>query len=465
MSEGSREKKKKNRGIWIFFGILVIAGLLLVGWRFLQQRNANQVLANIETEPYSRMTLNANIFGTGTVKPYQSAILTWSASGIVGEVNVSLGDTVKKDQLLMALDPGSLSVDILQAQIEVINAQNNLDALYDNLETELAQAKLDLIDAEDRLEDLQDMRSRMNFRRCTDERIEELEEDLENAETLYDFNQSSDNLQLVNTAQANLDYCRANYTERQIAEQDLEISLAEARVADLEERVDLLSEGPDPDQVTIRETQLAIAEARLDNPLIEAPFDGIVSVLPAHVGDVVNIGSQALQLDNLSELNLDVQISEVDIPFVAIGQTAELIFDAYFETPYTGEVTEISPVGTTIGGVVEYTVQIRMMDADDRIKPGMTAAVNIVVEEKEDVFVIPNDAIVSVDGQTLVYVERNDGYESVPITLGGYSDFYSEVIEADIEEGELVVLNPPDEITGEMPFGGPPNGAFGPFGN
>ena len=465
MSVDNRAKKKKNRGVWIFLALLLITALLFVGWRFLQNRNTSEVLANLETEPYGRMTLNANIFGTGTVKPFQSAMLTWSASGIVGEVNVALGETVEKDKLLMALDPDSLSVDILQAQIDVINAQNNLDSLYENLEVELAQVKLDLIDAEDHLENLQETRDLMNFRRCTDERIEELEEDLEDAEKLYDFNQNSDNLRLVNTAQANLDYCRANFTERQIAEQDLEISLAEAQVADLEEKVALLSEGPDPDQVTIRETQLAIAEARLDSPLVEAPFDGIVSVLPAHVGDVVSIGSQALQLDNLSSLNLDVQISEVDIPFVAIGQTAELIFDAYFETPFSGEVIEISPVGTTIGGVVEYTVQIQLVDADERIKPGMTAAVNIVVEEKEDVFVIPNDAIVSVDGQTLVYVERNGRFESVPITLGGYSDFYSEVIEADIDEGELVVLNPPDEITGDMPFGGPPDGAFGPFGN
>lgn len=465
MSEGRKENKKSLKGLWIVLGIIALAGLAYLGWQFLQRRNASAVLANIETEPYGRMTLNANIYGTGTVKPYQSAVLTWSASGIVSEVNVSLGESVQKDQLLMALEQDSLSVEILQAQIEVINAQNNLDALYDNLETELAQAKLDLIDAEDRLEDLKDTRSRMNYRRCTDERIEELEEDLENAEKLYDFDQSSENLQLVNTAQANLEYCRANYSERQVAEQDLEIALAETRVTDLQERIDLLSEGPDPDQVTIRETQLAIAKSRLESPYIEAPFDGIVSVLPTHVGDVVNIGSQALQLDNLSELHLDVKISEVDIPFVALGQKAELVFDAYFETQFTGEVTEISPVGTPMGGVVEYTVRISLLDSDERIKPGMTAAVNIIVEEKEDVFVIPNDAIVSIDGQEHVYIERGGGYESVPVSLGSYSDFYSEVIEADIDEGELIVINPPDEITGEMPFGGPPEGSFGPFGN
>ena len=465
MTEVKNKNKKRRTGWWIFFGLVLVAGIVVGAWYLRQQRNTREVLANIETEPYQRMTLNANIYGTGTVQPYQSAILTWSTGGIVGEVNVTLGEGVQKDQVLLALDPDSLSVEILQAQIDVINVQNSLDDLYDNWESELAQIKLDLLKAEDNLEDLQDKRSLMNDKRCSDERIEELEENLENAERLYDFDQSPMNLRAVNTAQANLDFCRANYTDREIAETDLQISLAEARVADLQAQVELLAEGPDPDRVTILETQLAMAETRLNSPKIEAPFDGVVSALPTHVGDVVSLGSRALQLDNVTELYLDVQISEVDIPFVDIGQAADLIFDAYFESTFAGEVIEISPVGTTVQGVVEYTVRIRMLDADERIKPGMTAAVNIVVDEKEDVFVIPNDAIVSENGQELVYVRRNGSYESVPVSLGSYSDFYSEVLDADIEEGELIVINPPAEITGELPFGGPPEGAFGPFGN
>ena len=465
MTEVKNENKKRRTGWWIFFGFVVIAALLAGGWYLRQRRNTRQVLANIETEPYQRMTLNANIYGTGTVQPNQSAVLTWSTGGIVGEVKVTLGEVVDQDQVLMSLDPESLSVDILQAQIDVINVQNNIDDLYNNWGSELAQIKLDLINAQENLEDLQDKRSLMNYRRCSDERIEELDENLEDAERLYDFDQSPRNLRAVNTAQANLDFCRANYTEREVAETDLQISLAEARIADLEAQVELLAEGPDPDRVTILETQLAMAETRLNSPIIEAPFNGVVSALPTHKGDVVSLGSRALQLDNVSELYLDVQISEVDIPFVDIGQTTELVFDAYFETTFAGEVIEISPVGTSVQGVVEYTVRIRMLDADERIKPGMTAAVNIIVDEKEDVFVIPNDAIVSENGQELVYVRREGTYEAVPVSLGSYSDFYSEVLEADIEVGELIALNPPAEITGELPFGGPPEGAFGPFGN
>jgi HlyD family secretion protein len=465
VTETKNKKKKRRWGWWILLGVGVIIGLFIGWWILNARQDADQVLAGIETEPYHRDTLSANIYGTGTVQSYQTAVLTWSASGIVGDINITLGEKVAKDELLMSLDPDSVSVDILQAQIDVINTQNSLDDLYDNWGAELAQAKLDLLNAQKDLEDLETERTIMNYQRCSDERIEDLEDELDQAETIYKFRQNADTLKAVNTAQANLNYCMADFTEREIAEAELEVELGEARVADLQKRVDLLSDGPDPDQVTILETQLAMAQSRLESPLIEATFDGVVTVLSVQEGDVVQVGTQAIQLDDLSKLYLDVQISEVDIPLVVVGQPAELVFDAYFESTFNGEVIEIAPVGTSVQGVVEYLVRIEMIDDDARIKPGMTAAVNIVVDEKEDVFVVPNDAIVMIDGQEYVYVRRNGTFEAVAISLGGYSDFYSEVVEADIAEGELIVLNPPAEITGQMPFGGPPSGGFGMFGN
>jgi HlyD family secretion protein len=467
LTESNNKKKKGKKGLWLLAVILVLAALF-VGWRILNnQREASQVFANLQTEPYRRDSLNAFIYGTGTVQPSQTAVLTWSTSGIVGEVNIALGDTVEKDAVLIALDPDSLSVDILQAKIDVINAQTALDDLYENWGADLARARLDLLNAEEDLDDLENTRARMNSRRCSDERIEEYEEDLEDAKELYDLRETAENRRLVDTAQANLDFCLSDFTEREIAEAELELELGEAKVAQLQNRVAVLTSGPDPDEVTILETRLAIAQSRLDSPYIKAPFAGVITALPTQTGDVVQIGTRAVQLDNLADLHLDVQISEIDIPQVRVGQPAQLVFDAYFESTFNGEITDISPVGTSVQGVVEYSVTVSMLDADMRIRPGMTAAVTILVEEIDEVFVIPNDAIVSSNGQDVVYVRRGGDYEAVPVTLGSYSDFYSEVIEADIREGELIVLNPPAEITGAMPFGGPPGGGGfgGGFGN
>lgn len=465
MAEGIKNQKKHRWGWWVVLAVVVII-VLVVGIRFWNNRqNLSETLASLETEPYQRQDLNASIYGTGTVESAQTAVLTWSTGGIVGEINVALGQFVGKDDVLMALDPASVAADILQAQIDVINAQNNLDDLNTNWEADLAQAELNLLNAQEDLDDLSAERTIMNYQRCSDERIEELEEDLDDAKDIYDFIQNSTTLQAVQTAQANVDYCMADYTEREIAEAELKVELAEAKVAAYQAEVDLLTEGPDPEQMTILETQLAMAESRLSSMQIEAPFDGVITALSVQPGDVVNAGTQAVQLDDLSSLFLDVQISEVDIPQVEVGQMAELVFDAYYEETFFGEVVEISPVGTSIQGVVEYSVRIRLQDGDGQIKPGMTASVNIIFDEKTDVLVVPNNAIVTLDGQEQVFVKRNGTFVAVPVILGSYSDYYSEVLEADIEEGELLVLNPPDELTGEFPFMNRPGGGLPGFGD
>ncbi len=466
MSDAIKKQKKRRWGWWVVLAVVIIVGVVIVIRIRNNRLSLTESLANLETEPYQRQNLNASIYGTGTVESAQTAVLTWSASGIVGDINAALGQSVQKDDVLMTLDPASVSADILQAQIDVINARNNLDNLNMNWEADLAQAKLDLLNAQADLDDLSTDRKIMNYQRCTDERIEELEDDLDQAQKTYDFFQNADTLKAVNTAQANLDYCMADFSEREVAEAELKVELAEAKVADLQTQVDLLTNGPDPEQVTILETQLAMAQSRMESMQIEAPFDGVVTVLSVQPGDVVKAGAQAVQLDDLSSLYLDVQISEVDIPLVAVGQPAGLVFDAYYEDTFTGEVVEISPVGSSVQGVVQYSVRIKLEDGDGQIRPGMTASVNIIVEEKDNVLVVPNNAIVTLDGQEQVFVERNGNFIAVPVTLGSYSDYYSEVIAADIEEGELIVLNPPSDLTGgDSLFGNTSGSPFSRMGN
>ena len=111
MTETSKRIKRSKKGRWILLLILVVVGLY-VGWLFYNTRQAaNRVLANIETQPYRRDSLSAFIYGTGTVEPGQTAVLTWSASGIIGEVGVAVGDRVEKGQPLFTIhanDPANL---------------------------------------------------------------------------------------------------------------------------------------------------------------------------------------------------------------------------------------------------------------------------------------------------------------------------------------------------------------------
>jgi len=97
-------------------------------------------------------------------------------------------------------------------------------------------------------------------------------------------------------------------------------------------------------------------------------------------------------------------------------------------------------------------VTIELTDTDADVRPGMTSAVNIVVNQLSSVLLVENRAVRLSKGQRIVYVLRNGTLTTTPITLGAISDTSSEITSGDVQEGDLVVLNPP--VTFIPPTGG-----------
>lgn len=449
----SSNRKKKRTGLKVFFTLLLLIILAIVGFvyfKYRQQQAAEQTLKNLETIEYSKGSLAASISGTGTVRANQQAVLSWSTSGTVGDVNVNLGQSVNKDDILMSLDEDNLPIDILQAQIDIITIEKSIDNLFKNPSLELAQAEYDLIAAQKALDKAREDRRLMNYERCSDERIAELQEEYDDALDTHKLLATDQTLKAVDIALANLNFCKSEFTQEEIEESDARIKLTEERVLNLEEKIISLGDGPDSEDITVLETQLAMAKTRLARKEISAPFDSTVTGVFVLPGDQVAAGIKAVQLADLSKLYVDVQISEVDIPLVKLGQNVEMTFDAYFEEEYKGSVVEISPVGTEIQGVVTYNVKVVLLEGLDKVKSGMTAAINIILEEKENVFAVPNAALATVDGKDVVYVLRDGLPYAVEVIIGAYSDNLIEIVEADIQEGELIVINPPTSVLSIM---------------
>jgi HlyD family secretion protein len=155
---------------------------------------------------------------------------------------------------------------------------------------------------------------------------------------------------------------------------------------------------------------------------------------------------------------VDVEVSEVDINSVSLDQTVSLSFDAILDKDYHGKVVQVARAGNDVNGVVSFTVTVELTDADEQVKPGMTAAVNITVREMLDVLLVPNRAVRLVDGSRVVYLLVENQPVKTEISLASSSDTMSVVAEGDINEGDVVILNPPIEF-------GPGGGPGGGFGN
>lgn len=263
-------------------------------------------------------------------------------------------------------------------------------------------------------------------------------------------------------AQAQLSQVRRDYDRIKDGPSPAQIALFEAQLVDARRAYERIQDGPDPADVAAAEARVAAAQATLETAFIKAPFAGVVSEILAKPGDQTSPGTRAFRLDDLSRLLIDVEVSEVDINRIAAGQPATLSFDAAVDREYHGVVTDVALFGTTVQGVVSFKVTIELTDADENVRPGMTAGVNIVVQELEDVLLVPNRAVRVLEGERVVFVIRADSPAPVPVTveLGVSSDTHSQVLGGELQVGDVVVLNPPSDFSF---FEGPPGGG-GPQG-
>jgi HlyD family secretion protein len=250
----------------------------------------------------------------------------------------------------------------------------------------------------------------------------------------------------LDTAQARLVEAQREYEQIKDGASPGEIALLESQLEDAQREWERLKDGPDPDDIDAAEARVAAAEATLAQVEITAPFDGVVTMVESIPGDQVNPGTIAFQVDDLSRLLVDVEISEVDVNQVVVGQSVEMTFDAILSEVYHGEVVEVALVGRDNQGVVNFAVTVEFSDADEAVKPGMTSAVSIVSTQISEALLVPNKSVRVDDGEKVVYVLSGDSTETsiepVPITLGASSDTNSQVTAGDLQVGDQIVLNP-----------------------
>jgi len=464
-----------------WFVILIVIVVLVGGYFAIQayrQSQQESSISDLQTAVAATGALTASVGATGKVSANQSAVLTFQTSGMVEMLNVALGDYVHDGEFLASLEHTSLTTQVILAQADLVAAQQMLDDLLYS-EQARAMAQRALAQAQDDLKDANYMLTvRQQGNRASQDTLDEAranlilaENGVDRAKAKYDSlsGRSEDDpsraLALSNlvsarrnrdSIQRNLNWYTGHPTETEQALLDADVALAEAQLADAEREWNRLKDGPDPDDIAAAEVRIAAAEANIKLSRIAAPFAGTITSVEIKPGDQVTPGTLAFGLADLSHLLVDVEVSEIDVNRVQLGQPVMLNFDAVLDRTYQGEVVEVGLTGMIVQGVVNFKVVVELHDLDEAIKPGMTAAVNIVVNQIEGVLLVPNRAVRVQDGERVVYVLRGRMLEQVKVRLGVSSETHSEVIESILKQGDLIVLNPPAvfDMTGPPGFMG-----------
>ncbi len=463
-----------KRWLYIPIGLVVVAAVL-GGVVALRRANQAASAATLQTVRAATGDLTAVVGATGTVRANRSAVLTFQTTGTVERVHVRMGDRVREGQVLAELQQTSLPAQVILAQADLVTAQRALDQLLSS-ELAQAQAQLALAQARKALRDAERNRTvQQQGNRATSNTLQNAEATLVLAEDAVRQAESRYNmlsglpeddparaaaLVALTNARASrdralraLNWYRGHPNEIDQALLDANVALAHAQVADAEREWERVKDGADPDDVAAARARLAAAQATANLARITAPFPGMITAVEIKPGDQVSPGTVAFGMADFSHLLIEVEVSEIDINRVRPGQPVTLTLDAVPGRTYNGTVIEVGLTGMVVQGVVNFPVTVEILDADEQVRPGMTTAVNIIVEQIEDVLLVPNRAVRLQDGRRVVYVLRDGTPVAVPVALGASSDTDSQVLEGDLRAGDFIILNPPLVFEGNGPPG------------
>ena len=357
-------------------------------------------LVAVERGPMTR-----SVVATGKIEPITKVEIKSKANGIIERLAVDVDHRVEAGQVLAELDKENLNARLREARA-------NLEAARAALTAAEAQAGKNEIEAE--APDLAFAKSaEQRARSLADQKLIS-QEALDQARTVYEQaanRQRAAQSQLL-VSRAKIDEARAQVAQAQAA------------------------------------AERAVEE--LANSTIKAPIRGTVLTRDVEIGSpvssILNLGANAtlvMTLGDIGQVFVRGKVDEADIGFVKLGMAARITTESFREQTFSGNVTQISPIGVEKDNVTTFEVEVSIDNPGQQLKANMTANAEVILEEKPDTLVVP-EAAISYDEKKAAFVEVADpaadtGRRKVPVKVGIGNGTRTEVLEG-LKAGDKVVL-------------------------
>lgn len=188
--------------------------------------------------------------------------------------------------------------------------------------------------------------------------------------------------------------------------------------------------------VEVLAAKLKLAEARLAKTQIVAPFDGVVGIRSVSLGDYVREGTDLVNVEDIHVLKVDFRLPERHFTQLKVGQTVEVVADALPGARYAGAIEAINPRIDAGGRSLE--VRARLANTDGRLRPGMFARVRVILAERADALLVPEEAIVPLGDDFFVYTVADGTARRVRVQLGVRRESQVELL-GGVKAGDQVV--------------------------
>ena len=472
--------------------LVVILALALVGAAVFffvrrQQASAAAQLEILREATVARDRITSTVNATGAIEPETLVTLTFGLAGTVTDVTAVRGQEVAAGAVLAQLDTAEAALAVQQAgdalRIQELTAAQRIEGGPSAAQLAAAQADIQAAEAnvqvaEANLAAATAGRQQAQAQRAqllagatpgqiaaAESQVAAARQQQKQAQETYNKTIECITFPVPGTNQQD-EVCPGLGAPEEQARAALEtatlnLQAAEAQLARARAALALLQEAPSDEeqailqaQVDSARTNLELAELRLRQGQLIAPMSGRVASVLIREGEQATPGAPAMTILNEDAYHITVQVDEIDIDRVEVGQPAAITLDALPDAPLTGTVSEIAPTSTSTTGVVTYLVTINIADDAANLRPGMSASAAITVDEIDAVLVVPNWAVRlnRETGEAFVLVRRADGtVEEVVVETGLRNESASEVLSG-LNEGDVVVLT--NEREGLDFFGG-----------
>jgi HlyD family secretion protein len=456
MTKESLKKKFLNKKVISVVCVLLVIAL---GFTIYKVKFAKKAIPqnSVKYTTLKKTNISTAISSSGAIKSGDSTNVYSNFSYNVESIKVAVGDVVKKGDVLATIDTKTLEDEIAQstqsvtanetkANLALTSAKQkyeNLKYLHDN------NLNTDLINAQGA--------------------VDSAKLDLDDKSKTYEYDKVM--FQNGEISKNDLDKAQANYTNAQNAYNQKTVALEATKInveqALAEAKTSYENAAASAEDHSAR-LQLENKQADLKNREVVAPVDGTITNVNAVVG--VEASGALFVIQDLQNLIVNVSVDETDIAKVKVGQRAEITTDASGADIIAGKVISAEPVSSTASAStstsnsssssksstsstsnstssdVTFTVKVQLTGQNDKVKIGMNSVVNIITDEKNDIYSVPYGAVVRNKGESSVYVAEKQGAQyivkEIPITKGIESAANVEIEGADLSDGMIILSEP-----------------------
>lgn len=303
---------------------------------------------------------NTSIMAEGRLEPVHFAEIAFTASGVISEVFVQEGESVKKGQPLIRLGDAS-DTNYASAQLELVSAQQAINDLTNAAGTDLAQAIIDLKDAQEAYEKADNYLTYLHNSKKVPQ--SETRSFLIQTRKGYEYRTKTKHF-------------KGPAPEDWIIEAENDLALKKAELEDAQRTYDRLKDGADAEQLAVLEARLHAAEAGLAAFSVIAPFDGVVAELNAKTGSSINAGQVAVTIADFSSWLIETtDLTEIDVVKLSDGQPVTVTLDALPGETLNGLIQSIGQSYQEKQGDIVYPVIVALENTHPSLRWGMTTVV------------------------------------------------------------------------------------------